>query len=400
MGTEEFLRFMGKKTSIKACEGLLIVASPEALANVPQIEAARSDQGLAVFACSSDDPIPLDLISGAKVIVVEVNQASRTSVERLTELGRAVPDVPRIAAIADASVPFVRTLMHEGVADVVSLPFQFDEVIDVAARTLELAGKHLAPQVGLAPIVSILGSNGGVGSTSIAIHLAAGIGELLSGQGKIALVDLDLQSGNVADYLALPEAGSVAELLQARERLDDDLLRSVERSAQGKLAVFAAPDRIEPIEGVETDQVLRVLALMRQHYAGLVLDLPPSWTNWSLSAVSMSDLIIMVVELNVNSLRQAKRQLRLFDEVGIDPAKVAVLVNRVERRLFKTVDLSDVEQTLHRHLLGTVSLDDQQLESAQAQGLLVQQVARKNRFMADLGGVAEQVVARLPFRST
>ncbi|MFO1254322.1 MAG: AAA family ATPase [Sphingomonadaceae bacterium] len=351
-----------------------------------------------MFACANEDPIPPEVIAGAQVIVVEVSQASRASLDRLVELGRSAPDVPRIAAIADASVPFVRTLMHEGVADVVALPFQFEEVLDVAARTIELARRQTHADVGLAPVISIIGSTGGTGSTSIATHLAANLCGLVPARSRIALVDLDLQMGNVADYLALPGAGSVSDLLQARERLDEDLLRSIERSAQDGLAVFAAPNRIEPIESVETDQVLRVLTLMRHHYAGLVLDLPPSWTNWSLSAVSMSDLIIMVVELNVNSLRQAKRQIQLFAEVGIAPGKIAVLVNRVERRLFKTIDLGDVDETLHCEVLGTVSLDDQQLSSAQAQGLLAQQISRKNRFNADLGVVAGELFDRLPFR--
>jgi pilus assembly protein CpaE len=390
---------MGKDSSMNACEGLLIVASPEALANIPHSESDHSERGVTVFACASEDPIPLDLISGAKVIVVEVDQGSRMSIERLAELARAVPEIPRIAAIADASVPFVRTLMHEGVADVVGLPFQFEEVLDVAARTIELARQHSAAEIGLAPVISILGSTGGAGSTSIATHLAAHICDLLPDRSRIALVDFDLQMGNVADYLALPGTGSVSDLLQARERLDEDLLHSIERPGQGGLAIFAAPERIEPIESVDTDQVLKVLALMRHHYAGLVLDLPPSWTNWSLSAVSMSDLIIMVVELNVNSLRQAKRQIQLFSEVGIDSGKVAVIVNRVERRLFKTIDLSDVKESLRCQVLGTVSLDEQQLSSAQARGLLTQQINRKNKFNLDLSSLASELVGLLSFRS-
>lgn len=399
MGTEEFLGFMGKEASMKACEGLLIVASAEALASIPGSTGDRSAPGFTAFACASEDPIPLDLLGEAKVIVVEVDQGSRASVERLAELGRVVPNVPRIAAIAGASVRFVRTLMHEGVADVVELPFQFEEVLDVAARTVELARSQSEMESGLAPIISILGSTGGVGSTSIATHLAANLGELLPSHKKIALVDLDLQAGNVAEYLALPGAGSVSDLLQANDRLDTDLLRSVERIGQDGLAVFAAPERIEPIESVDTDQVLKVLTLMRRQYEALVLDLPPSWTNWSLSAVSMSDLIVMVVELNVNSLRQAKRQIQLFADVGIGREKIAVIVNRVERKLFRSIDLGDVNEALRCEVLGTTSLDDEQLSSAQAQGLLVHQVSRKNRFYADLNALAGTIVARLPFRS-
>lgn len=385
---------------MKACEGLLIVASQEALANIPRADAPRMFPDLSIFECRSEDLIPHDLISQAKVIVVEVEQESRTSIDRLIELGRTFPDIPRIAAIANASVPFVRTLMHEGVADVVSIPFQFEEVLDVAARTIELARKQQEAEVGLAPIVSVLRSASGCGSTSVATHLAADLLALLPGGSRLAIVDLDLQSGLVADYLGASGSGSISDLLQAGSRLDNELLQSVERTSASGLSVFAAPDRIEPIENVETDQVLKVLTMMRRTYAGLVLDLPADWTSWSLSAVSMSDLIVLVVELNVSSLRQAKRQLELFVEVGIDASKIAVVVNRVERRLFKAIDLSDVDQTLRCEVLGTVALEDQQLGSAQTQGLLVQQISRKSKFNSDINVIAHLVHSRLPSRES
>lgn len=383
---------------MKACEGLLIVASPDVLATIPQAGFSADGPGPSLFASQSEDPIPLDLLAAAKVIVVEVDQASPASIERLTELGRIFPNLPRIAAIADASVPLMRTLMHEGVADIVSLPFRIEEVLDVAARTIELARQQATQQAGLAPVISVLGSTGSSGSTSIATHLAVSLAEQLEGKRRLALVDLDLQSGMVADYLGIAGAGSVLDLLQANERLDGDLLRSIERTGQAKVAVYAAPDKIEPIESVDTDQVLRVLTMMRQQHSGLVLDLPACWTNWSLSAVSMSELIIIVVELNVNSLRQAKRQLQLFSEVGIDPKKVGIVVNRVERRLFGSIDLSDVDQTLHSQVLGTVARDDQYLASAQTQGLLVQQVSRKSKFNADVNVIATDLLGRLAFQ--
>ena len=139
---------------------------------------------------------------------------------------------------------------------------------------------------------------------------------------------------------------------------------------------------------------------MRGSYAGLVLDLPADWTNWTLSAAAASDLIIVVVELSVNSLRQAKRRLQLFDSVGIDPAKVVLLVNRVERRMFKSVDLTDVEATLAREVLGSLALEDPQIGSSQAQGLLIGEVNRKSKFHADLNNVAVALAARLQLEAS
>jgi pilus assembly protein CpaE len=218
------------------------------------------------------------------------------------------------------------------------------------------------------------------------------------GAGRdVALVDLDLQFGAVADYLGSSGSGSVADLLQAGARLDKDLVRSVAKVTEGGIAVFSAPPEIMPIESVDVDQVLGMLTTMRRLYGGVVLDLPTNWTNWALSVVSASDLIVMVVELSLGSLRQAKRRLQLFDSVGIEPDRVVILVNRVEKKLFRSIDLSDVSDTLKREVMGVLTFEDQVLSSVQNQGLLVHQVHRKSKYHADVDKLAEQLLARLDF---
>ena len=63
--------------------------------------------------------------------------------------------------------------------------------------------------------------------------------------------------------------------------------------------------------------------------------------------------------------------------------------------MFKTIDISDVADTLHREVIGTVSLDPQDLAAAQAQGVLVHQISRKSRFSGDVAALAEVIAARI-----
>lgn len=397
MGTEEFYRFDAKGTAVKACADILIAAAPEHVATVVDADNRHNFPGLVTFACCGDQQIPAHMISAAQVLVVEIDPNMPHSIDRLIELGRLYPELPRIAAIANGSVPLVRTLVREGVVDVVSLPFQIEELLDASLSAIAAVKSRSHIAVKAAPLVSVIGSIGGCGASSIATHLACEIAAQFSAGRDVAMVDFDLQSGTVADYLGCTGAGSLADLLAAGGRLDQELILSIAQPTDHRVSVFAAPPDIQPIENVDTDLVLRLLGMMRQNFAGIVVDLPADWTNWALSAVSASDLVVLVVELSVNSLRQAKRRLQLFESVGIEAERIVLVANRVQKRMFKSIDMSDVSETLDREVIASLALEEPQLSSAQAQGLLVQSLSRKSKFSGDMAKLAADLAARLRF---
>lgn len=379
---------------MKACEGVVIIATPESLADMTQAVVP----GIELYPCANDAALPSALVDAAKVVVVEIDPDLPRSMARLTELGRTHPALPKIAAIANSSIPMVRMLVREGVSDVVSLPFKVEDLVEVALAAVQTANAAARSKIVLAPLVAVMQSVGGCGATSVATHLASSLANFVTEGHEIAIADFDLQSGAVAEYLGSRGSGSMSDLLASGDRLDPDLIRSISRATEQNLVVFAAPPLIEPIESVETEQVLQVLTMMRQLYAGVVIDLPSDVTNWSLSALSAADLIVIVVELSVSSLRQARRRLDLFESIGIERSRIAVVVNRVEKRMFKAIDLSDVDETLGREVLGSLPLDEKELRSAQTQGVLVHDLNRRNKFNVDVIKLAGLIEARLPFR--
>ena len=79
----------------------------------------------------------------------------------------------------------------------------------------------------------------------------------------------------------------------------------------------------------------------------------------------------------------------------IKPGATTIVVNRLEKRLFGSISLSDVSETLGREVLCGLRADPQNLPVAQDQGLLVGQVRPKSAYAADIAGLAEQLEARL-----
>lgn len=368
-------------------EDILVIASPACVEALQHGDVSQFMPGLKVVARGLGEAIGDDLLARARLVVIEVEPDNGHSAARLTALRERFPQVPVIAAIEGASVSIVRTLVRQGIADVVPLPFDVAELLQACVDTLAVHEVNRDKDLTLGSVIAVSRSIGGCGATSIATHLAADLAAHdTTGRGAL-IVDMDLQFGSVADFLGVQTRGSLADLLEARDRLDEDLLKSIIGQTSSGLHVIAAPDAIMPLESVDTDYLLKLIRLLRQQFAYVVLDLPANWTNWTLSAALGADTVLLVVELSVASLRQAKRRLELFRSVGIDDKAVQIVVNRVEKRLFRTIALDDVSETLGHPVLGSIALEAPAVSVAQNQGLLTSQIQGKSKFASDTGKI-------------
>ena len=393
MGNIEYPGFAGKDLDLRTCSDVVVVASGKHAVELTRRLDAQTFPGMTVIEREPGQPILLSEVRNASLVVIEVDPENPASIERLKRFQDMPGHAPVIAAIPDAPVSLVRTLVRGGVDDVIGLPFAPDELLEIALSVLTARSVKRNTEVRLAPMIAVVRSIGGCGATSIATHLAPALAELAGTGTSAVVVDLDMQFGSVADVLSAHGRGSITDLLDAGRRLDDELIRSVVRTSEDGVHVIAAPQEIVPLESVDTDQLLRVLDHLRRSFGFVVLDLPANWTNWTLSAAVSADVVMLVVELSVSSLRQAKRRLDLFRSVGIPAEHVAVVVNRVEKRLFRTINLSDVADTLHHPALASVSLDEPVVGSAQDQGRLVRALHRRSAFSADINHLAEALLA-------
>ena len=153
--------------------------------------------------------------------------------------------------------------------------------------------------------------------------------------------------------------------------------------------MFAAPPDIIPLESVNSRQLHKILDIACNEYEFVFLDMPSNLTNWSLSVLTRANSIVMVTEQNIASLRQAKRRLDLFGSVGIGKEAVSVVVNRMERRLFGSISLGDVEEALDRRVIEGLRSEGQNIAIAQDQGLLMGQMRSKSTYTAGIASLTE-----------
>jgi len=381
--------------------GLGIRAPLTVIAASEQIEALRAARGAPWLEDANLLPLDLDQeitdthLLGAGIVVLHVDPGVPSSMDRIEKVRALRPGLPQIVAIESADLRLVRTLVRQGVADVVALPLSPEELLQVAIAVMEVQAAGDESRTTLAPVVAVTRARGGSGATTLVTHLAAAFADPRQAEPSVCIVDLDIQFGRVAEVLGLTPRRDLHDLLEAGVRVDESFVGSVAMAHSSGVAVIAAPQEIVPLESLDAGHLRRAIEVARRKYDYVFLDLPANLTNWALTVLTEANSIIMVVEQNLASLRQAKRRLDLFRNVGIDPRAVSVVVNRFERRLFGSIGLADVEQALGKDVYASLQLDAQNLAVAQDRGLLVGEVRSKSPYATDVARLADTLRARI-----
>lgn len=393
MGHGEYIADRIRGDELQLSAPLSIVASPE---HIETLQAAAGSNWLAdvnYIAIAPGEAIPEARLAQSGMVLFEVDPAIPASMDRIRQLRRARPSMPQIVAMQNVDLKLVRTLVREGVADVVEIPFAGEEILQTVVAVLETHRAATGVETRLAPLVAVTRAVGGSGATTIASHLSAELAQHDS-TARVCVFDLDIQVGRMTEVLGLSPRRTLSDLLDAGLRMDSALLQTVAVNHPSGVDLIAAPTEIMPIEALNSDDLMRVIDLARTEYDFVVLDLPASMTNWSLAILSNADALVMVVEQTLSSLRQAKRRLDLFRNLGLDHRLVSIVVNRCEKKLFSGIRMGDIEDALGRPIAASVAADGATLAAAQDQGVLASAVKRKSQFVADMQKLAEHILAR------
>ncbi|QDZ08647.1 pilus assembly protein CpaE [Sphingomonas panacisoli] len=336
--------------------------------------------------------IPAEIVKRARVLIVEVKPESAASLRRLTRLHTENRALSIIAAVRDPSIAAMQALLRAGISDVVALPLARRDVEAALDRIRGELEQTAAATAAKGKTVSIIKSVGGVGATALLTQAAALYARRESDRGRTTcLFDLDLQGGNAATHLGLGSDLTVSDLLDAGKRLDPAVLASVATEHSSGLNLFAAPTELMPTDAVGTDQICDIVHLASTQYGTVFLDLPSDWTNWSLSLVAQSDIVFLVIELSIASLRQAQRQLALLVKLGVNPDAVQVVVNRVEKQMFKQINLRDASETIGRPIGLRVISDFALMNTALNRGTMIGEIKNKSAIGRDLEKILDAI---------
>jgi pilus assembly protein CpaE len=150
-----------------------------------------------------------------------------------------------------------------------------------------------------------------------------------------------------------------------------------------------------PLESLASDQLLSILDIAVSEFGTVFVDLPTNWSNWSLSLLARSDIVLLVTELRVPSLHRARRQLDLLADQDMGTLDVRVVINRAEKGLFRTLGPADAERVLKKPVAFSIANDHPTMSQAIDRGISITEVKRKSALGKDLDSMERGLTAAL-----
>lgn len=329
--------------------GYELRAQVEELADFSVVEVADSTQRLIDLVAQRDPEIVLvhEQLGPTPVLQTIRDLVARrpgTAVLLLNE--ELSPEVFSAAMDAGARGVLPHPVTHEAL----------DSRLTASAEWVTQMRRHLSSEAldpdftGRGRLVAVAGAKGGVGTTTIAVHLAHDAVTRVAGR-SVCVVDLNLDHGDLADVLGITHRLDISDLAKVADDLSAQTIGSaIHRSTSG-LSSLLGPARIEDIGEVGERETILILAALRRQFDLVIVDCGSSVTPASAAAVETADEVLLVCTPDLLALRGTHRTTERWKRVGARaPENVKIIINKVSRD-------SDIQPDTAARLLPTAPIE-------------------------------------------
>jgi pilus assembly protein CpaE len=247
--------------------------------------------------------------------------------------------------------------MRAGCNQFVQSPIEIED-LSTAIQRIQASRQSLSHK---SKRVCVVGASGGVGATTVACNLALEMTQVI--KQPCALVDLNLEFGDVACAFDCKPKFTLADLCRNGEDLDRTMVEAGMHQLPCNVHVLPRPDKITEAHEVAPEAVERLLDLLQTAYASVVLDVPRMFSFFSSAAVGHADLILIIAQLSVPSIRNARRAYDLLLNVGAREDQVQIVLNRFKAD-HERISSHDVEKHFGRPVFAKIPNDYRRVMAA------------------------------------
>lgn len=315
------------------------------------IEALRSkieDEEIIIIGDSVGGSQALDKIENTSPdIIIMTLGAGDTDVLNLAE--RIILHRPRtfVILVADSlNVEIMQEAVKVGCHNLIEFPAtskEFAEYIKSVYHNESIRIKSLSNKdtlVWASRVITVFGAKGGLGKSTIAANLAVKLSEK---RKKVALVDLDLQFGDLNIFLDIEPKDTIVELVQDVVSPNIDSVRSYMSVHSSGVHVLCAPRSPEYAELVSAEKVQSLLSLLRTYYDYVIVDTSPSFTDVTITAIESSSILFFVTGLDISILKNSKLSVSLLESLQ-QTDKIRLIVNRAVD--MNSITINDVQKII------------------------------------------------------
>lgn len=272
-----------------------------------------------------------------RMVLLGPSHRDESAMDSIRTLHNQNPALVLMLVADEVTADLLRRGMRAGVSDVIEAPLDEAKIEgaieqfahDILKRRTAAADQEsdpAAPTSGQGRVITITSAKGGSGKTVLATNLALLLNRIPD--VKVCLVDGDLQFGDVCLVLQLEPRFTVVNAAHELHNLDAELLGSLLTEHPTGLKVLAAP--VEPAfaDDITTAGLMHMLDVLRKSFDYVVVDTASMLDELLLSLIETSDDILMLVDMDLPSVKNAKLALETLRLLKFSTANVKLVMNR------------------------------------------------------------------------
>ncbi len=313
------------------------------------------------------------------VVLMDVNIAAKDGLEATQVVASMPIGTPVILMSVQEDRDFVRRAMLAGAREFLIKPFSGDELVASVRRVHHLEKLNSVPSTPAAAtlpppaeekpsapargaltkrskgkIFLVFSGKGGTGKSMLAINLAATLAA--DSESRTALVDFDLQFGDVGVLLGLDASRNIHQVIEAFPNIDADFVEALMPEAPGNaFRVLLGPQSPEFADLVTGAQARTILEILQGSFDYVVVDTSSHFDEVTLEAIEHAGQVVVLVDLSLPSIKEAKLALRVFNRLGIPSGRIHIVVNRADVSLGITP--AQIEATLDKKIVARIPND-------------------------------------------
>ncbi len=337
--------------------------------------------------------------SSPDVVLISLDSDQNKALTLIAQVAQVSPDLPILAVSGKGDGQAILQALRSGAREFLTAPVVLEDLLKALQRLARIGPSGALPNgsVGTngsskidSQVIAVLGSRGGVGCTSLAVNLGATLAQHPA--HSVALVDLDLALGDADVALDLMADYTLADVAMNVERLDMQFLRKALSKHACGLSLLPHPVQMEDIGLVREESLQRLIGLLRASFTHLVLDLSKGFVPTDVTALRMADVILLVGELELSSLRNV---VRLVQTLGGDnqlAEKFKVVLNRVGGET--DISVKKAEETVGKPIYWQLPNDAKLMTESRTNGVPLVQHAPRSKLQQSFAGLAEALFGK------
>ncbi len=275
--------------------------------------------------------------TASDLLVIAIAAQSEQALHLIDDAVRERPRRPVIVLGYGSPNGFTRRVFAAGADDMIILPVAPDEVMFALQKAIaRKAGGAESSTFSRAPLICVLGPKGGTGKTLTSTSLSVALAEL----GKtVALIDLDLQFGDVGLCMGVSPETTIFDLVRTGGSLDEEKLNGFMLTHSSGVKLLLAPARPDHAAVVSVEFLREVYSTLRLMVDFVIVDTPPGFTPEVIATIDNATAVCMVGMLDALSLKNTKLGLETLELMGFPSDHVKLVLNRA----FSRVGISEDE---------------------------------------------------------